>query len=99
MRHGTGWAQFPSDEALDLAHSDPVAFKVKSKSLRLEKNQAKERMKRLSAQRTVQAQNLARRKAERETVENVSRRPPRRDSSCTFPNPLAPPPAPLPQSL
>ncbi|GMI52139.1 hypothetical protein TeGR_g9321 [Tetraparma gracilis] len=75
MRHGTGWAQFPSDEALDLAHSDPVAFKVKSKSLRLEKNQAKERMKRLSAQRTVQAQNLARRKAERETVENYTQTP------------------------
>jgi len=72
MKHGTGWHQFASDSCSTLATADPVAFNLRAKAVMAEKKRARVRREWLQGQRTVQAQNLARRKAERETVENVS---------------------------
>jgi hypothetical protein len=73
MKHGRGWDQFASEESIYLAHKDPIVNAVKEQSLTREKQAARRRMEWLKNRRIEQSQNLARRKAERETVENVSR--------------------------
>ncbi|GMH90177.1 hypothetical protein TrVE_jg8109 [Triparma verrucosa] len=70
MKHGRGWDQFASEESIYLAHTDPIVNAVKEKSLTREKQAARRRMEWLKNRRIEQSQNLARRKAERETVEN-----------------------------
>ena len=69
---GGGWDQFPSDDSIDLIVKDRVAYNLRQKALVREAKAAKERIRWLKNRRVMQAQNLARRKAERETVENVS---------------------------
>ena len=72
MRFGRGWDQFPSEESPGLAVKDPLSNIVKNKALAREKIQHRAHLDWLQNRRIIQAQNLARRKAERETVENVS---------------------------
>jgi len=74
MRFGRGWDQFPSDHSLDLSSNDRKVFNLKEKSLSRERAESRRRIEWIKSRRIQQAQTLARRKAERETVENVSRR-------------------------
>ncbi|GMI09699.1 hypothetical protein TrRE_jg7525 [Triparma retinervis] len=66
---------FPSDESLSLSSSDPLVFHLRSSSINREKSYANRRMEWVKARRIEQAQKLARRKAERETVENYTQTP------------------------
>ncbi|GMH70311.1 hypothetical protein TL16_g05377 [Triparma laevis f. inornata] len=75
MRFGKGWDQFASEESINLSNIDPIVNAVKHKSLLKEKQDARHRMEWLKNRRIEQSQNLARRKAERETVENYTQTP------------------------
>lgn len=113
MRFGKGWDQFASEESINLSNIDPIVNAVKHKSLLKEKQDARHRMEWLKNRRIEQSQNLARRKAERETVENVSlggapnphpSTPPNpHETQLTPPNPfftsmIPPPPIPPPST-
>ena len=72
MRFGGTWDIFPSDDSLSLSLTDPVVHNLRSKAISRENHKKENRIEWVKARRTQQAQALARRKAERETVENVS---------------------------
>ncbi len=75
MKFKGTWDQFPSDESIDLAKRDPVAHKLLSKALRREERNRQQKIISVLNRRTQSAQSLARRKSERETVENYTQTP------------------------
>ncbi|GMI42868.1 hypothetical protein TrCOL_g12849 [Triparma columacea] len=75
MRFGGTWDSFPSDDSLSLSLTDPVVHNLRSKAISRQNQNNKNRIEWVKARRTQQAQALARRKAERETVENYTQTP------------------------
>ena len=68
MRFGGTWDSFPSDDSLSLSLTDPVVHNLRSKAISREIGTTKNRIEWVKARRTQQAQALARRKAERESL-------------------------------
>mmetsp|Transcript_5218 Transcript_5218/g.10409 ORF Transcript_5218/g.10409 Transcript_5218/m.10409 type:complete len:567 (-) Transcript_5218:38-1738(-) len=75
MKFRGSWSTHASDDAISLSSTDPRAFALREKSIRKEQREGRRRIEWVKARRVQQCQALARRKAERETVENYTQTP------------------------
>ena len=75
MRFSGTWDALALEDSPNLQQKDPVVYAVKKRALDREKMEEQQRLTWRRNRRILQHQNLARRKAERETVENYTQTP------------------------